>query len=128
MMPSLIKLINDDIRTNIEEAAPMGKLENAGPDMDVLDPSIEISGFRTMKRSTAIEFVYRRLDGLAKSLRAAKNDPTQIYTRAKSMRDALDPKTGELYATVQALIDVAEELDALREKGGRRETPIPKQI
>jgi hypothetical protein len=127
MMPSLTKLMNDDIRINIDEKTFMGKLEDDGPKMDVLDPSIVIDGFRTMKRSTAIEFLYRRLDGLTKSLRSA-NTPEQIYTRAKSLRDSLDPRTGEIFATVQALIDVAEELEAIRSKGGRRDVPIPKQI
>jgi hypothetical protein len=61
-----------------------------------------------------------------KSSETAAGDDTP-YRTYRNILSLIDEKS-VLKQMIRAEIEIAEELEAMRTKGGRRATPIPKQI
>lgn len=97
---------------------------NFNPD----DPEILVSGFGTYSRSALQLAILNRLKGLYKiASEASKSEPHVAYRLYNNIRILLDTKTGVIPRLVQAEIDVSNQLDAMRAKGGKRNIIIPKQ-
>ena len=94
---------------------------------DPVDPEIHIVGFGTMSRSSLRNEIVTRLEG---ALATAKDDAEgddSSYDSYKSLEGVFEDK-GVLMLQIKAEIEIANELDELRRKGGRRAQPIPKQL
>ncbi len=92
------------------------------------DPEIIVSGFGTYSRSALQLAILNRIHGVYKiAAEAAKSEPHIAYRLYNNIRILLDPKTGVIPRLVQANLDAANQLDAMRAKGGKRNVIIPKQ-
>ena len=88
---------------------------------DPIDPEVHITGYGTMTRSALRREIAKRLEGTAAT---GKSGSYQMY---KNLNTDLEDKN-VLSMFIKAEIEVAEELEDIRTKGGRRSTPIPKQF
>jgi hypothetical protein len=94
--------------------------------MDPIDPEVNIQGYGSMLRSQLRSNILKRLQGAvgtAKTAQASENSSNQLY---KNLYSLFEPK-GVLRTMIKAELDVADELESIRTKGGRRAVPIPKQ-
>ena len=94
---------------------------------DPVDPEVHIVGFGTMARSALRKEIVTRLEG---ALNTAKSDAAgsdTSYDSYKSLEGVLEDK-GVLMQQIKAEQEIANELEQLRTKGGRRAIPIPKQL
>jgi hypothetical protein len=55
------------------------------------------------------------------------NELSPAFNQLKTIEDAISPG-GVVYQMIKADIEVAEQLETMRRKGGRRDIPIPKQF
>lgn len=93
---------------------------------DPNDPEVHIVGYGTLTRSALRSNIASRLKGLAKTAEDASADDTP-HGMYKTILNTVQDK-GVLNQLIRAEIEVAEQLEALRKKGGRRAMPIPKQM
>lgn len=93
---------------------------------DPIDPEVHIVGFGTMSRSALRMGIARRMEGAFKTAKDAAKGTAMTHTKYKNLEGLLGDKS-VLLLMVKAEIEVAEQLDALRKKGGRRSIPIPNQ-
>ena len=92
------------------------------------DPEIIVSGFGTYSISALQLAILNRINGVYKiAAEASKSEPHIAYRLYNNIRILLDPKTGVIPRLVQANLDVSNQLDAMRAKGGKRNIIIPKQ-
>lgn len=93
---------------------------------DPNDPEIHIVGYGSMTRSALRSSIASRLQGLSKTADSATaaETPYNMYT---TILNTIQDK-GVLNQLIRAEIEVTEQLEALRKKGGRRAMPIPKQM
>ena len=94
---------------------------------DPVDPEVHIVGFGTMARSALRKEIVTRLEGALNTAKSASAGTDSTYDSYKSLEGVLEDK-GVLMNQIKAEIEIAQELDELRKKGGRRSTPIPKQL
>ena len=94
---------------------------------DPVDPEVHIVGFGTMARSALRKEIVTRLEGALNTAKSAAIGKSTSYDSYKSLEGVLEDK-GVLMNQIKAEIEIAQELDELRKKGGRRSTPIPKQL
>jgi hypothetical protein len=94
---------------------------------DPIDPEVHIVGFGTMARSSLRQEIVTRLEGALKTAKDASAGGTNSYDKFKSLEGVLEDK-GVLMQQIKAEQEIAEELEQLRIKGGRRAIPIPKQF
>jgi len=95
-------------------------------DFDPIDPEVHIVGFGSMSRSQLRDGITSRIEAMSKTAAdAASSD--DAYRKYKSLL-ALVQEKSVIQQMIRAEIEVAEQLEAMRTKGGRRATPIPKQM
>ena len=93
---------------------------------DPNDPEVHIVGYGTLTRSALRNNITSRLKGLSETAAdAASSDAS--YRMYKTILNTVEDK-GVLNQMIRAEIEVSEQLEALRKKGGRRAMPIPKQM
>jgi len=94
-------------------------------DFDPNDPELHVTGFGTMTRSALRSEITNRVAGLYRSAKtaAASEDAVDKY---RALHSDLEPN-GVLMQLINAELEVAEQLETMRTKGGRRAIPIPKQ-
>ena len=94
---------------------------------DPVDPEVHIVGFGTMARSALRKEIVTRLEGALNTAKSAAAGTNTSYDSYKSLEGVLEDK-GVLMQQIKAEIEIANELEQLRTKGGRRSIPIPKQF
>jgi len=94
---------------------------------DPVDPEIHIIGFGTMARSSLRQEIVTRLEGALKTATDAAAGGPNSYDKFKSLEGVLEDK-GVLMQQIKAEAEIANQLEQLRIKGGRRAIPIPKQF
>jgi 5-formyltetrahydrofolate cyclo-ligase len=79
-----------------------------------------------MSRSQLRDGITSRIEAMSKTAAdaASSND---AYRKYKSLL-ALVQEKSVIQQMIRAEIEVAEQMEAMRTKGGRRSTPIPKQL
>ena len=93
---------------------------------DPVDPEVHIVGFGTMARSALRKEIVTRLEGALNTAKTAAAGSETSYDSYRSLEGVLEDK-GILMQQIKAEQEIANELDELRVKGGRRAIPIPKQ-
>ena len=94
---------------------------------DPVDPEVHIVGFGTMARSALRKEIVTRLEGALNTAKSAAAGSDTSYDSYKSLEGVLEDK-GVLMQQIKAEQEIAEELEELRKKGGRRAQPISKQL
>ena len=94
---------------------------------DPINPEVHIVGFGTMARDYLRKEIATRLEGALKTASDAAKGGSMSYDKFKSLISLIDDKS-VLQLQIKAEIEVAEQLEKLRKKGGRRAQPIPKQF
>ena len=94
---------------------------------DPVDPEVHIVGFGTMARSALRKEIVTRLEGALNTAKSAAAGTETSYDSYKSLEGVLEDK-GVLMQQIKAEQEIANELEGLRKKGGRRAIPIPKQL
>lgn len=121
----LHRLIEEEVRNALnEEGGRYGSLLNP-KEFDPIDPEVHITGYGTLLRSQLRSEIARRLETMSKSAAQAAGDDAP-YRQYRSLLELIGEK-GVLTRFIQAELDVADQLEDIRTKGGRRSTPIPKQ-
>ncbi len=122
----LKQIIREEVAAAInEESFKFGTLADP-KDMDPNDPMVKVSGFASLNRSSIRTQIVDRLSGaLATAKDAAKGGPNS-YQAYKQLQDLISD-AGILYKLIGAELDIANQLESKRLKGGRRSIPIPKQ-
>ena len=122
----LKEIIRKEIDSVInEESYKFGKLADP-KDMDPIDPMVKVSGFATLNRSSIRSQIVDRLSGALATAKDAGKGGTNSYQAYKQLQDLISD-AGILYKLIGAELDIANQLEAKRLKGGRRSVPIPKQ-
>ena len=94
---------------------------------DPVDPEVHIVGFGTMARSSLRKEIVTRLEGALYTAKTAAAGSETSYDSYRSLEGVLEDK-GILMQQIKAEIEIPNELEQLRTKGGRRAIPIPKQL
>lgn len=94
--------------------------------MDPIDPEVNIRGYGSMLRSQLRTEILKRLQGAVTTAKTAQVSDTSSDRLYKNLYSLFEPN-GVLRSMIKAELDVANELESLRSKGGRRSVPIPKQ-
>jgi hypothetical protein len=94
---------------------------------DPVDPEIHIVGFGTMSRSSLRTEISTRIEGALKTAKDASAGGPNSYDKYKSLEGVFEDK-GVLMLQIKAEIEISQQLESLRTKGGRRAQPIPKQF
>ena len=94
---------------------------------DPVDPEIHIVGFGTMARSSLRREIATRLEGALKTAKDASAGGPNSYDKYKSLEGVLEDK-GVLMQQIKAEVEITNQLEQLRIKGGRSAIPIPKQF
>lgn len=123
----LNSIIKEEVKTVLSERSyKYGGLLD--PDnFDPIDPEIHIVGFGTMTRSALRLEIVKRLEGALKTSKSAAAGGPGSYRKFQQLSTDLSNK-GVLGMMIQAELEVADELENKRTKGGRRGIPIPKQF
>ena len=120
-------VIEEEVNTVLNERAyKYGGLLNP-KNFDPIDPEVHIAGYGTLTRSALRREIAKRLEGAAKTAKTASTGGAGSYQMYKNLIADLEDKS-VLDQFIRAEVEVAEELESLRTKGGRRSTPIPKQF
>lgn len=120
------EIIDEELNSVLMEGTyKYGGLLNPN-DFDPNDPEVHIVGYGTMTRSALRDNISSRLQQLSATAKsaAASDTPYRMYT---SILNTIQDK-GVLNQLIRAEIEVSEQLEQIRKKGGRRAMPIPKQI
>jgi hypothetical protein len=119
-------LIIQEVKSALAERSyQFGGLLDA-ENFDPVDPEVHIVGFGTMARSALRKEIMTRLEGALNTAKTAAAGSDSSYDSYRSLEGVLEDK-GILMQQIKAEIEIANELDELRTKGGRRAIPIPKQ-
>jgi len=94
---------------------------------DPVDPEVHIIGFGTMTRSALRTEIATRIEGALKTAKDAAAGGPNSYDKYKSLEGVLTDK-GVLMNQIKAEVEISQQLESLRTKGGRRAQPIPKQF
>ena len=94
---------------------------------DPVDPEVHIVGFGAMSRSALRTEIATRIEGALKTAKAASAGGPNSFDKYKSLAGVFEDK-GVLMLQINAEIEIANQLESLRTKGGRRAQPIPKQF
>ena len=94
---------------------------------DPVDPEVHIIGFGTMTRSSLRTEIATRIEGAMKTAKDASAGGPNSFDKYKSLEGVFEDK-GVLMNQIKAEIEISNQLEGLRTKGGRRSQPIPKQF
>jgi hypothetical protein len=120
------QIVSEEIQSILAEASDRyGRLLDP-KNFDPIDPEVYVVGFGTMLRSQLRAGIVSRFKELMKSAEQAAGSDAP-YRNYKSILSLVDDKS-VLKQMIRAEIEIAEQLEELRTKGGRRATPIPKQM
>ena len=108
----------------INEEGRYGSLLNA-KEFDPVDPEVHITGYGAMSRSSLRREIARRLATATKSAQEAISKETS-YDDYKAILE-LFGDNGMITKFIKAEQEVADQLEDIRTKGGRRTKPIPPQ-
>ena len=108
-----------------EETYKFGTLADP-KDMDPNDPMVKVKGFASLNRSSIRTQIVDRLAGALATAKDAAKGGDASYEAYKQLQDLISD-AGILYRLIGAELDIANQLEAKRLKGGRRSIPIPKQ-
>ena len=120
----LVGMIKEELISILQETEyRYGRLLDP-ENMDPIDPEVNVVGYGTMARSQLRSEITRRMEGAVQTAKQAEgNESDRAY---KNLEMLFDPK-GVLTSMIKAELDVSQQLEAIRTKGGRRTIPIPKQ-
>jgi len=123
----LSQLIKEEVEGVIAERSYQfgGLLDTEN--FDPVDPEVHIVGFGTMARSGLRKEIVTRLEGALNTAKSAAAGSDTSYDSYRSLEGVLEDK-GILMQQIKAEQEIANELEQLRTKGGRRAIPIPKQL
>ena len=122
----LKQIIREEVAAAInEESFKFGTLADP-KDMDPNDPMVKVSGFASLNRSSIRTQIVDRLSGALATAQDAAKGGDSSYEAYKQLQDLISD-AGILYKLIGAELDIANQLEAKRLKGGRRSIPIPKQ-
>jgi hypothetical protein len=122
----ITQLVQEELQNILmESTGKYGQLVDP-KNFDPVDPEVLVVGFGSMLRSQLRSGIVSRFKALMKSSETAAGDDTP-YRTYRNILSLIDEKS-VLKQMIRAEIEIAEELEAMRTKGGRRATPIPKQI
>lgn len=123
----LNQVINEEIRSVLAERQyKYGGLLDP-KNFDPIDPEVHVAGYGTLTRSILRKEIAKRLEGAAKTAKTASAGGSGSYRMYKNLIADLEDKS-VLFQFIQAEVEVAQQLEDIRTKGGRRSTPIPKQF
>jgi len=94
---------------------------------DPIDPEVHIVGFGTMSRSSLRTEISTRIEGALKTAKDASAGGPNSFDKYKSLAGVFEDKA-VLMLQINAEIEISNQLESLRTKGGRRAQPIPKQF
>lgn len=94
---------------------------------DPVDPEVHIVGFGAMSRSSLRTEISTRIEGAMKTAKDAAAGGPNSFDKYKSLAGVFEDK-GVLMLQINAEIEIANQLESLRTKGGRRAQPIPQQF
>ncbi len=122
----LQQIIREEVNLYIkEESYKFGTLADP-KDMDPNDPMVKVKGFASLNRSSIRTQIVDRLSGALTTAKDAAKGQPESYEAYKQLQTLISD-AGILYRLIGAEIDIANQLEAKRLKGGRRSIPIPKQ-
>jgi|TARA_R110000787_G_scaffold220910_2_gene329693 hypothetical protein len=122
----LKQIIREEVFSALEEDTyKFGTLADPKK-MDPNDPMVKVNGFASMNRSSIRSQIVDRLSGALATSKDAARGGNESYQAYKQLQDLISTD-GILYKLIGAELDVANELESTRLKGGRRTIPIPKQ-
>lgn len=121
----LYKLIESEMRDALAESTGRYGSLTDPKNFDPLDPEVHITGYGVLLRSQLRTEIATRLKTMAKTAEDAAGSEIS-YNQYKTLSSLIGDK-GVLTRFILAELDVADELESLRTKGGRRSIPIPKQ-
>tara|TARA_R110000822_G_scaffold203067_2_gene339994 strand:+ start:126 stop:524 length:399 start_codon:yes stop_codon:yes gene_type:complete len=94
---------------------------------DPVDPEVHIVGFGAMSRSSLRTEISTRIEGALKTAKDAAAGGPNSFDKYKSLAGVFEDKA-VLMLQINAEIEIANQLESLRTKGGRRAQPIPQQF
>ena len=122
----LKQIIQEEVDLALNETSyKFGKLADP-KEMDPNDPMVKVTGFATLNRTSIRNQIVDRLSGALSTAKDAANGGTESYQAYKQLQSLISD-AGILFKLIGAELDVANQLEATRLKGGRRTIPIPKQ-
>ena len=124
-MKDIRKKLREEVAGVIKEEKIYGSLADPS-DFDPIDPEINVKGFGTYSRTQLRDSIATRLAAAAATAKKAAAGGPMSHTMYRNLRGILGEMSA-LYYMVSAELDVADEMEAIRKKGGRRTSPIPKQ-
>jgi hypothetical protein len=122
----------DQLRTIIkEEVGKILKEQKTGglldtKNFDPVNPDVEIPGFGTMDRNSLRLGIVSRLEGILDTAKNAAKGGPMTYKNYENMSSLLNDNN-VLLTMIRTEIAVADELETMRKRGGRRTIAIPKQ-
>lgn len=121
------KIVKEEYSKLMEESGKYGTLANP-KDVDPIDPELIVKGFGSYTRSTLRDSIANRLQQLSKLAKDANSaqDPETANRLMRNLAAAIDP-SNVLFHMIKADVEISEQMEAMRTKGGRRSMPIPKQ-
>jgi hypothetical protein len=124
-MEDIRKKLRLEVAGIIKEEKVYGVLADP-KEFDPIDPEINVAGFGTYSRTALRKGIASRLKAAAVTAEKAANGGPMSHSMYRNLRGILGEMSA-LYYMVQAELDVSEQLESIRKKGGRRDQPIPKQ-
>jgi hypothetical protein len=120
-------LIREEIHRIMQEdnINRYGQLADPNTD-DPIDPEINVKGFGSFTRTALRQGITARLKTAYETAKKAETGGAMTNTFYRNLRNMMGDM-GVLYTMISAELDVAEELESKRKRGGRRSIPIPKQ-
>lgn len=125
MKNSIRKKLREEVQSVLKEEKVYGTLADPN-DFDPIDPEINVKGFGTYSRTALRDAIASRLKAAAETAEKAAAGGPMAHSMYRNLRGILGEMSA-LYYMVNAELDVADELESIRKKGGRRTSPIPKQ-
>ena len=121
------KIVKEEYSKLMEESGKYGTLANP-KNVDPIDPELIVKGFGSYTRSTLRDSVANRLQQLSKLAKDANSaqDPETANRLMRNLAAAIDP-SNVLFHMIKADVEISEQMESMRTKGGRRSMPIPKQ-
>ena len=122
----LKEIIREEVAALLSEKSyKFGTLANP-KEMDPNDPMVKVNGFGTLNRSSIRTQIVDRLSGALTTAKDAAEGSPSSYEAYNQLQDLISDD-GVLFKLIGAELDIANQLEAKRLKGGRRSIPIPKQ-
>ena len=114
----LKQIIREEVDNALkEETYKFGTLANP-KEMDPNDPMVKVKGFATLNRTSIRNQIVDRLSGALATAKDAARGTPESYEAYKQLQTLISD-AGILYRLIGAELDIANQLEAKRLKGGR---------